>query len=186
MNGRLEQLEINKLIQEFSFLKSDEELKKELIDLNKEEFLKRISEKSPSRDPLELDPKAQEKKDALKPEDPFEITNERTRDKIKKIYRNIVKKTHPDITTNEDHIEMYMEATIAHDMNNLFELYIIATGLEIKVEFDEFDFEMLAEIIQKKKKEISSLEGSFVWLYINAPNEEEKEKIVDIYIKRYC
>ena len=79
-----------------------------------------------------------------------------------------------------------MEATLAHDMNNLFELYIIATGLEIKVEFDESDFAMLAEIIQKKKKEIISLEGSFVWLYINAPNEEEKEKIVDIYIKRYC
>ena len=185
MDNKISNLASKRLISEYTFLQSDDSYKKELIDLHKEEFLKRISEKSPKRDPEEPDPKAQEKKDAIKHEDPFEIKNENTKDKIKKIYRNIVKKTHPDITTNEDYIEMYMEATIAHDMNNLFELYLIATELDIKVEFDEYDFEMLAEIIQKKKKEISSLEGSFVWLYINAPNEEEKEKIVDIYVSRY-
>ena len=186
MENRISNLASKRLISEYTFLQSDDSYKKELIDLHKEEFLKRISEKSPKRDHEEPDPKAQEKKDALKHEDPFEITNEKTKDKIKKIYRSIVKKTHPDITTNEDYIEMYMEATLAHDMNNLFELYIIATGLEIKVELDESDFSILTEIIQKKKKEITSIEVSFVWLYINAPNEEEKEKIVDIYINRYC
>jgi hypothetical protein len=186
MDNKISNLAAKRLISEYTFLQSDDSYKKELIDLHKEDFLKRISEKSPKRDPEEQDPKAQEKKDALKKEDPFEIKNEKTKDKLRKIYRSIAKKTHPDRTTNEDYVEMYVQATIAHDSNNLFDLYLIATELEIKVEFDESDFDMLAEIIQHKKKEISTLEGSFVWLFINAPNEEEKEKIVDIYIKRYC
>jgi hypothetical protein len=186
MEDKITNLVAKRLISEYNFLQSDDSYKKELIDLHKEDFLKRISEKSPKRNPEEPDPKAQEKLDALKQEDPIEIKNEKTKDKIKQIYRSIAKKTHPDRTTNEDYIKKYIEATFAHDSNNLFDLYLIANELEIKVEFDQSDFEMLAEIIKKKKKEISSLEGSFVWLFINAPNEEEKEKIVDIYVNKYC
>ncbi len=78
-----------------------------------------------------------------------------------------------------------MRATEAHIMNNLFELYLVCMELNIPVEFEEDDFNLLTEIIETKKKELQSIENSFIWLFLNAPNEEEKDKIVDIYISRY-
>jgi len=57
--------------------------------------------------------------------------------------------------------------------------------LNIQISIEEEDFVLLTKIIEEKKKEIKSVENSFIWLFINAPNEVEKEKIVDIYISRY-
>jgi hypothetical protein len=182
MDPLLSKLAAKKLLSEYTFLQSDDQLKRELIELNKKEFLDRVSKKRP--DIKETDP--EQKPQGEKEKDPVvEVTNESTRGKLKRLYREIVKITHPDKTKDERLIELYMKATEAHIMNNLFEIYFICDELRIKVEFDDDDFSLFVELIDKKKKEISSLEGSFIWIYINAPNEEEKEKIVDIYINRY-
>ncbi len=44
MSKRLEQLEVKKLLQEYSFLLLDEEYKREVIDGGREEFLTKIRE----------------------------------------------------------------------------------------------------------------------------------------------
>ena len=45
MDEKLVDLQINKLIQEYSFLKSDEELKKELIKIKQKKFLDLVNGK---------------------------------------------------------------------------------------------------------------------------------------------
>lgn len=182
MDPLLSKLAAKKLLSEYTFLQSDDQLKRELIELNKKEFLDRVSKKRPDIQETDPEQKPQEEKEK---EPVVEVTSESTRDKLKRLYREIVKRTHPDKTKDERLIELYMRATEAHIMNNLFEIYFICDELRISVEFDNEDFTLFTELIEKKKKEISSLEGSFIWLYINAPNDEEKEKIVDIYINRY-
>ena len=182
MDPLLSKLAAKKLLSEYTFLQSDDQLKRELIELNKKEFLDRVSKKRPDIKETDPEQKPQEEKEK---EPVVEVTNESTKDKLKRLYREIVKRTHPDKTKDERLIELYMRATEAHIMNNLFEIYFICDELRISVEFDDEDFTLFVELIDKKKKEISSLEGSFIWLYINAPTDEEKEKIVDIYINRY-
>jgi hypothetical protein len=185
MDPRLSALAAKKLLNEYTYLQSDDQLKKELIELNKKDFLDRVSKKRPDIKREEEgteDPKKEVPKDD-KP--PIQVEDVKTMEKIKKVYRLIVKRTHPDKTKDEHLVDLYMKATEAHDLNNLFELYLICMELNIQISIEEEDFVLLTKIIEEKKKEIKSVENSFIWLFINAPNEEEKEKIIDIYIKKY-
>jgi hypothetical protein len=185
MDPRLSALAAKKLLNEYTYLQSDDQLKKELIELNKKDFLDRVSKKRPDikrEEEGNEDPKKEVPKDD-KP--PIQVEDIKTMEKIKKVYRLIVKRTHPDKTKDERLVDLYMKATEAHDLNNLFELYLICMELNIQISIEEEDFVLLTKIIEEKKKEIKSVENSFIWLFINAPNEEEKEKIIDIYIKKY-
>lgn len=184
MDHKISSLSAKKLISEYNYLQSDDLLKKELIEQNKHEFLKKVSEKRPEL--KETDPEPNSAPPQKKEIEPLiQIESEATKDKIKKLYREIVKKTHPDKTKDQKMIELYMKATEAHIMNNLFDIYFICNELGISVDFDNDDFKIFKELIEQKRKEITSLEASFIWIYLNAPNEEEKNKIVDIYIDRY-
>lgn len=184
MDPRLSELAAKKLLSEYTFLQSDDQLKKELIEINKKDFLDRVSKKRP-------DIKKEEETEGPKNENPKEdkppiqVEDVKTLEKIKKVYRLIVKKTHPDKTKDECLVDIYMKATQAHDQNNLFDLYLICVELNIQISIEEEDFKLLTKIIEEKKKEIKSVENSFIWLFINAPTEDEKDKIVDIYIKKY-
>ena len=93
MNKRLEQLEVKKLLQEYSFLLLDEEYKHEIIDNNREEFLNKVREArgdTPPPPPTESQEKP--KKDKIDPN----TVDKSTKDKVKKLYREIAKVTHPD------------------------------------------------------------------------------------------
>jgi hypothetical protein len=184
MDPKLSSLAAKKLISEYTYLQSDDQLKRELIEQNKHEFLKRVSEKRPDIKESEPEPSTEIPKEK-EVEPLIQIESEITKEKIKKLYREIVKKTHPDKTRDPKMIDLYMKATEAHIMNNLFDIYFICNELGISVDFDNDDFEIFKELIDQKRKEITSLEASFIWIYINAPNAEEKDKIVDIYINRY-
>jgi hypothetical protein len=185
MDPRLSALAAKKLLSEYTYLQSDDLLKKELIEVNKKEFLDRVSKKRPDIKREDDEGKTESTPPPKEEKPPIEVESETTKDKIKKVYRSIVKLTHPDKVKDEKLIELYMRATEAHIMNNLFELYLVCMELNIPVEFEEDDFNLLTEIIETKKKELQSIENSFIWLFLNAPNEEEKDKIVDIYISRY-
>jgi hypothetical protein len=184
MDSKLSALAAKKLLSEYAYLQSDDQLKRELIDTYKKDFLKKVSEKRP--DINQTDPNKEGSKEVPQlEEDPIEVKNKKTSDKIRKIYRSIVKLTHPDKTKDEKLIEVYVNATKAHDENNLLELFLICNDLKIEVELESEDFELLKEIIDQKRNHLKSLEGSFIWMYINATTEEEKDKLIDIYINRY-
>ena len=117
MNKKLEQLELQKLFQEYNYLVLDDQYKKELISEVQPEFLTRVSElrkDSPQQTPPSS-PKEKEKVD-------LPITPE-LKNKVKKIYREIAKITHPDKTNSEEYEDVYIRATKAAEEYNLFELY---------------------------------------------------------------
>jgi hypothetical protein len=116
--------------------------------------------------------------------DPNSI-NKSTRDKVKKLYREIVKKTHPDKTNSEDLINLYMKATIASDDYNLFELFIICIELNIDIDIDINDKDTLTVLIEMKKNELKSIEASFIWIYYMAKTEEEKNKLIELFVKKH-
>ena len=210
MEDRIKQLEIQKLIQEYTFLVTDGDYKKELIDLNKNEFLNMINERRPKTEtpPVEEEkPEEEKEEEEVKEEemkeeestdekseeqpktkkskiDPELVSNE-TKTKIKKLYRDIVKLTHPDKVNSKEMVDLYMRATDASNNFDLFELYFICGKLNIPVELDGDDKDVLSLLVETKKKEIKSIEDSFIWKYINARTDVEREFILKLFLKNH-
>jgi hypothetical protein len=190
MEDKLKRLEIKKLIQEYNFLLLDDEFKKEVISENRPEFLEKTqklrSELGINNDP---EPKTEKKEEEVnlpkKPKIEPDSVDKSVKDKVKKLYREIVKKTHPDKTNSEDLINLYMKATIASDDYNLFELFIICIELNIDIDIDINDKDTLTVLIEMKKNELKSIEASFIWIYYMAKTEEEKNKLIELFVKKH-
>jgi hypothetical protein len=190
MNKKLEQLEMQKLLQEYNFLMLDEEYKKEMIDQGKGEFLSKVHELrvemgigvAPPPPPPQQEQQEQPKK---QPKIDPDKVDKSTKDKVKKTYREIAKKTHPDRINSDEYLETYMRATKAADEYDLFELWVICNELHIEVEIDLSDKATLTALIQSKRKELHDIESSFIWLWLHAKNDEEKNNVVKIFVEKH-
>ena len=115
MGDKLKTLEIKKLIQEYNFLLLDDEFKKEVISENRPEFLEKTqklrSDLGIINDP---DPQPEKKEEEVnlpkKPKIEPDSVDKSVKDKVKKLYREIVKKTHPDKVDSEDLINLYIKS----------------------------------------------------------------------------
>lgn len=183
MDDKLVDLHINKLIQEYSYLKSDEDLKKELINANQSIFLGLVNSKLNDLNLSPETPNSSIKK--IEPKIDISGVSENTKIRFKKIYRDIVKKTHPDKVESEELKELYLKATEAYEEYNLFELCLISKTLNIKVKLSIEETKTLNELIENKKNDIKKIESSFIWLWINSNSEDEKNKLVDDFINKH-
>ncbi|MDA9280008.1 hypothetical protein N9P74_00445 [bacterium] len=177
---KLTNLKIQKLLQEYSYLLSDDEYKLEVIDTYRSEFLKVVNE---------------ENKTEIKPEDkneeiidksvnePIDVP-ENIIKKCKKIYREIVKLTHPDKTKSEWLVDLYIKSKEAYEEYNLFDLYLISIKLDINVTLELEDISTLSKLIDRKKEKLESIENSWLWLWANSKTEEEKMNIVNKFIDK--
>ena len=187
MDKKLEKLAIKKLLQEYNFLMTDDSYKKEVVETYKNSFLELISKRRKELN-IELKdetPTPENKEKQKYPEILIENVDNNVKQKIKKIYRDIVKKTHPDITNSKELIDTYMRATEAQEKYNLFELYKICSELEIEVELEKEDISLLEVLIENKKKELKSIEASFVWLWVHSTTEEQKQKVIELFIEKH-
>ena len=189
MNDIIEQLEINRLIQEFSFLKSDEELKKELIDYNQSIFLELVNDELSKIEPDQIkepvDTINEPKSVKVESKIDMSTVSENTKVKIKKIYREIVKRTHPDKINSEELNELYIKATEYYVTYDIFELYFISKTLNIKIKLSLDETNTLNKLIELKKVELKSIETSFIWLWLNAQTDDEKNKLVHSFLKAH-
>jgi hypothetical protein len=185
---KIHELHINKIIQEYSYLKSDEEFKKEVISTKQSEFLKIINQTLQTFSPDQLrkhddtqPPPVVDKKTGI---DIDEIPHN-TKIKAKNVYRDIVKLTHPDKVDDNELNELYIEAKEAYEVYDLFELYFIARSLNIRLKLTFEEMDTLNKLIDLKKQNIKSIESSYVWLWINGSSEDEKIRIVNPFIEQH-
>ena len=188
MEEKLHELHINKIIQEYSYLKSDEDFKKEVISTKQSEFLKIINQTLQTFSPDQIrkyddtqPPPVIDKKKGI---DIDEIPHN-TKIKAKNVYRDIVKLTHPDKVDDNDLNELYIEAKDAYEVYDLFELYFIARSLNIRLKLTFEEMDTLNKLIDLKKQNIKSIESSYVWLWINGSSEDEKIRIVNQFIEQH-
>lgn len=190
MQDRIKTLEIKKILQEYTFLLVDDEYKHELIESNKSDFLKSIEDTkkelgiiSPELEEVPQVDEEASKKPAKEPK--IKNIKETTRLKLKKVYRSIVKLTHPDKFKSDELLATYIRAKEAYADNNLLDLYLICIELKIDVELDQEDIENIVEVLDLKRKEVSNLEVSFLWLWIHSPTDELKNIIVMTFIDKH-
>jgi translation initiation factor 2 beta subunit (eIF-2beta)/eIF-5 len=182
MNQKLQHLEVKKLLQEYSFLLIDEQYKQEVIAANKEEFLTRVREANSTPEAV---PQSASSERPKRRRIDLNSVDKSTKDKVKHLYREIAKRTHPDRCTDATLHELYVTATEAAEEFDLFALYELCNRLDITHSVDAEDKDILKQRILHKKEELKAIEASFIWLYAHAPSEEHRKKLIDQFVNKH-
>lgn len=204
--NKIKQLEVRKLIKELNFVESDYTYKNEMVneieglfinsvndflDKNpeiKEIFDRRINQKIENifKERKELI-EEKEKENDLDFEIEDEIQEHEVKvdarvTKLKKLYREIVKLTHPDRTKSKKLNEIYIRATKFYDSLDIPGTYSICDELDIDYEINDEDFNLISEKITRLKEGINFMESTLTWKWYNS-DDKEKSQIVLRYIK---
>jgi len=120
--------------------------------------------------------------------DDFEENEQETQNKkhlsqIKKLYREIVKLTHPDKVKNSRLNEIYLKATKYYDNNNKIGIYAICNELSIQYEISEEDIELMYSEIKNLQQKINFIESTYTWKWYKCEDEAQKNQILLNYIK---
>lgn len=205
---RLKKLELNRLVKEFGYVKSDYDYKSEVAHEADTEFIICVNKfLSEHLDIKELfDNKINSKiESAIKKNEENEskpiipsndqdneiideiikkdqISSDIKNPKIKHLYRVIVKMTHPDKVNDIRLNEIYIESTKHYDDNNLMEIYSICDKLFIEYELDESEGNSIKIEIDSLKRRIEFLQTTYTWKW-NESDEKTKESILLSYIR---
>lgn len=112
-----------------------------------------------------------------------EIKNKKHLSQIKKLYREIVKLTHPDKIKNSKLNELYLKATKYYDDGNKIGIYAVCNELEIPYEISDDDISLIYDQITNYKNKISFIESTYTWKWYNCEDEAQKNQILLNYIK---
>ncbi len=103
--------------------------------------------------------------------------------KLKKLYREIVKLTHPDKVKKKKLNDIYIKATDYYNLNDKIGIYKICSDLDIYYEIEIEDGDFISNKIDSYKKKIGFMESTFTWRWYRTENENEKNQILINYIK---
>ena len=209
--SKIKLLQLKKLLKELEYIESDFEYRSELISEADNEFIKSINNFLDIHPDIKdiYDKKINEKIDqSIKknqesnPITELEVTEDieeepiyesvidnmvtdlvETNVKLKKLYREIVKLTHPDKIKKSNLNDIYIKATQFYNFNDKIGIYRICSELNIDYDIDDDDEIFISERIDSLRKRISFLESTFTYKWFESESEEEKNRIMVEYIK---
>ena len=204
--SKLKQLEIKKLMKELDFIESDFNYKNEIVQEADNSFIKSVNtllEQHPQLKDVfdrkinsKIENIFQERSEEIKEKieleesinESFEVEEEvivkKVIDKkVRKLYREIAKLTHPDIVSNKKLNELYIKATQFYNNNDITGTYSICDELDIDYEPEESDTKVISEKIISLKSRIGFMESTLTWVCYHSTDEKEKEQLILRYIK---
>jgi hypothetical protein len=186
MGDKLKQLEIKKLLTEYDYLNIDGEIKQEIIDKYKPVFMEDLSKYVDSDDKKEEEPITEKQHDekVLKKLIRDEDLSEDTKKKMKKMFREIMKKTHPDKVKSEDLVDIYIKSKESYKTNDLLGLSHNANKLNIEINLDIVEIKILKDLMLQKKEKLETIEKSWLWLWYNSDTEKQKAKVIELYYQK--
>jgi hypothetical protein len=101
---------------------------------------------------------------------------------VKKIYREIVKNTHPDMVKNQKLNELYLEATSAYELNDIVTLYKVGNELMIDFPWDDDEIQKIKLKISQYKNQIEFLESTYTFKWLKSDGVD-KNKIILKFIE---
>lgn len=193
----LTELELKRMLKELDFYESDYEYKNEIVMQAELEFIKSVNNflvQNPELKTL-FDEKVQKrleeniKKKSEEEELNIEVKEEEDGEtkfrspKMKKLYREIVKKTHPDKIRDKKLNEVYIKATKYYNDADLLSIYKVCSDLHIYYEVDIEDNEYVKEKIVSVKDKINFIQATYTWKWHFTENETDKNSVIFEYIK---
>jgi hypothetical protein len=187
----LKYLEFQRLIKELQFVESDYLYQSEIINQSDKIFLDSVNNVLNEYPDLKII--WEEKQSVFYENEPLIVEDINTEveqsvqkpkynSEIKKIYREIVKSTHPDKIKSTKLNELYLEATSAYESDDLITLYRVCS--ELMIDFDWTDDEILKvkERVEKYKNQINFLESTYTFKWLKS-DDNDKLKIVLKFIE---
>lgn len=102
--------------------------------------------------------------------------------KLKKLYREIVKKTHPDKVKDEFLNDLYVSATLYYENRDLISIYSICGELRIAYELESSDLILIKDKIDNLRYKIGFIQSTYTWKWKSSDDDNTKKKIVFDYI----
>lgn len=198
--NNLQKLESKRLLKELEFYESDYEYKSELVNHVETTFIQSVNEYLDEHPTLKdvFDEKINKRiEDTINKkiiasefieQDVFveddEIISKEENPKMRKLYREIVKQTHPDKIKNGKLNDLYIEAGKSYDSQDLFNIYSICDELGISYELDESENYILKDKIKYLQDKINFIQSTFTWQWYYTEEENEKNNIIKEYVKK--
>jgi hypothetical protein len=190
----INQLQIKKLFKELDFYETDYEYKNEVITQSESEFMNSVNEFLDGDPELKqlFDEKLNQRfEDAVnksiqeEEEIDYDVIDEKPTPspKIKKLYREIVKNTHPDKIKSKKLNDIYIKAAKHYEDNEILQIYKICDDLGIEYELEISDNKIVADKIEYYKDKITLLQSSFTWKW-SSSDDQNKIDIIKNYIKK--
>ncbi len=182
-------LELQRLLKELQFVESDYLYQSELIRQTDKLFLQSVNnllDKFPEL--KQIWNQKQEKyyrqtEISIDNKEPKEEVSESIVDKnVKKLYREIVKNTHPDKIKNNKLNELYLEATHAYETCDLITLYRVSSELLINLELDDDELFKIKDKISQYREQIFFLESTYTFKWLKS-EDDDKDKILLKFIE---
>lgn len=189
---RIKLLEIKKLFKELDYVQSDFEYRSEIISEADTNFLNGVNSFLDGHPELKelYESKVNERVNQFIHTESYEPITEQPQDdfeeeeifivdkspKVKKLYREIVKITHPDKSDNKSHNDIYVKATQYYDMNDKIGIYKICyqIGLESRIDYED-KVEIQNEVNNLKNKILFITNTlSYKWYISNDINIKNK------------
>jgi hypothetical protein len=208
--NRLKNLEMNKLFKELDYIQSDFEYTNEVITTSELDFLNDVTNFLKINPQLKelYDKKIQNRIDDLISKNQVseelqildndnliegreimennieeDITNDDVDQKIKSVYRSIVKLTHPDKVKDDKLNNYYLKATNLYDKKDIIGLYSICSEIGIIFDFSEINVVDIKDKIQLLKDRIKFMESTFTWKWFYSKDEDERMLLIFNFIK---
>ena len=97
---------------------------------------------------------------------------------VQKIYRNIAKKLHPDVSDKTNAEEIFKEVTENYETNNLIGLIMISNHHKIPLpDLTDDNLKEIEENIKKTEERIAEPQKTLAWVWANT--EEDKASLKD-------
>lgn len=184
-------LEFQRLMRELQFVESDYQYQSEILKLSDSEFFKDVNSILNQFPDLKeiyyrrreeifknvvVEPSIQSIQEEVEVVVPESI-------EAKKLYRDIVKTTHPDKIKNHKLNELYLEATDAYEKNDLITLYKVCSELKIDFELPDDYAKKLSLKIDSFKNQITFLESTYTFKWIKSETQHDKNRVVIEFIR---
>jgi hypothetical protein len=182
MGKTLIQLQNERLVKEYNYVLSDLEYKQEMIKDLQSDFMSQVF--TALKD-SELIPDDSEKAISCNKEPYITDVDEKTKKKIKHLYREISKKTHPDKDTQGIFAQENLDASEAYENNNIYALYQICDKVGVPYEIDIEDFLLIQQMIDGIRKDIQTIEESYIWLWHIAVTDDRKMILIKAFAKQH-
>jgi hypothetical protein len=191
----IDKLEFNRLIKELDFVDSDLVYKSNLLKIADENFIQNVNKVLEGFPQLKqiLDDKSKTRipniiihtnsPEDIKVEDDLEILTEDKNPKLKNLYREIAKSTHPDKNNQENLHEVYLSAQQAYESNDLVQILSICENLKIDYEITNEEVQLIREQIQTKRKRVEFLESTYTWKWHQEASDINRNNIILSYLE---
>jgi hypothetical protein len=203
--SKLKSLQVKKLLKELDYIESELEYRHELVSEADNQFMIYISEfleENPELKKLytsRIDARVEQiinkkiEKSSAELDDNSSVSQEIEENsenqiivpsKIKSLYREIVKLTHPDIIKRKNMNDIYINATKYYTLNDKVGIFKICDELNIDYDLDDEDVVEISDKINLTKEKLFFLESTLTWKWFNTDDDLQRKIIMVDYIKQ--